>query len=171
VDIWFTSDWHLGHKNIIDHCNRPFKTTGEMDDFILTRYVETVKGTNDIVYHLGDLVWRENTIDDYFLQLYTRKMKGRIILIPGNHDEKLKAKLRPHVEITERLFHLKLNHRWFILCHYPLELWYKHLYGALHFHGHTHGISSYRKNRVDVGFDVWQRPVNLEELIMEVERI
>jgi calcineurin-like phosphoesterase family protein len=31
ADVWFTSDFHLGHFNIIRYCNRPFVDTQEMN--------------------------------------------------------------------------------------------------------------------------------------------
>jgi hypothetical protein len=35
INTWFTADFHLGHQNIIRYCNRPFHSTGEMDEAIL----------------------------------------------------------------------------------------------------------------------------------------
>jgi calcineurin-like phosphoesterase family protein len=35
-DIWFTSDFHFGHHNIIRYCNRPFANTQEMDAVIVS---------------------------------------------------------------------------------------------------------------------------------------
>jgi hypothetical protein len=35
INTWFTSDFHLGHQNIIRYCSRPFHSTGEMDEAIL----------------------------------------------------------------------------------------------------------------------------------------
>ena len=34
-NVWFTADFHLGHKNIIRYCNRPSDTVEEMNRTIL----------------------------------------------------------------------------------------------------------------------------------------
>ena len=35
INVWFTSDFHLGHRNIIPYCNRPFDSIDDMDATIL----------------------------------------------------------------------------------------------------------------------------------------
>ena len=54
---YFTSDLHLGHRNIIRLCNRPFATIEEMDETLIRNW--NAKVTNgDTVYILGDLLFR-----------------------------------------------------------------------------------------------------------------
>ncbi len=53
ADTWFTSDFHLGHFNIIRYCNRPFADTQEMNEAIVERMNASVK-PNDVLYFLGD---------------------------------------------------------------------------------------------------------------------
>ena len=48
-DIWFTTDFHFGHSNIIRYCNRPFRDVAEMDQTILERLKASVK-PNDTLY-------------------------------------------------------------------------------------------------------------------------
>jgi calcineurin-like phosphoesterase family protein len=52
-DIWFTTDFHFGHSNIIRYCNRPFRDVVEMDQTILERLNASVK-LHDTLYFLGD---------------------------------------------------------------------------------------------------------------------
>lgn len=52
--IFFTSDQHYGHKNVITYCNRPFTSVEEMNDKLVEFHNQTVTKKDDLVYHLGD---------------------------------------------------------------------------------------------------------------------
>lgn len=89
-NIWFSSDLHLFHRNILtfkDQFGRltrgsKFDNIDQMNDCILTKHNERVKD-GDIWYCLGDLTF---SYGDDFAQLIS-KFKGRKRLIPGNHDD------------------------------------------------------------------------------------
>ena len=55
--IFFTADLHLGHKNIIRHCSRPFSSVGEMDAAIVAQ-INSKCGANDTLWVLGDFAFR-----------------------------------------------------------------------------------------------------------------
>lgn len=59
VKIWFTSDTHFGHNNIMKFCQRPWKTVEEMDNALIQNW-NSVVGENDIVFHLGDFAFAPN---------------------------------------------------------------------------------------------------------------
>jgi calcineurin-like phosphoesterase family protein len=50
---WFSSDWHLGHENIIRICDRPFSSVEEMDKTIMGNMLSVMK-RKDTLYFLGD---------------------------------------------------------------------------------------------------------------------
>ncbi len=52
--IYFTSDTHFGHKNIIKHTGRPFYSIQEMDDILVRNWNRKV-GVYDDIYILGDV--------------------------------------------------------------------------------------------------------------------
>ena len=80
--IWFTSDTHFGHNNILKFCKRPWVTIKEMDEALITNW-NSVVGTNDIVFHLGDFAFASNSRWKEIIS----SLNGNIYLIAGNHDE------------------------------------------------------------------------------------
>ena len=51
--LFFTSDTHFNHTNILQYCNRPFKIVDQMNETIITNWNNVVE-PDDIVFHLGD---------------------------------------------------------------------------------------------------------------------
>ena len=51
--VFFTSDTHFNHTNIIRFCNRPFKDVTHMNETIIANW-NSVVGPDDIIFHLGD---------------------------------------------------------------------------------------------------------------------
>ena len=81
VMLWFTSDHHFGHANIIKYHDRPFADVGEMNRRMLEIWNDTVD-EGDEVWHVGDVAMgdRSQTL------AYMKQAKGKKTLIPGNHD-------------------------------------------------------------------------------------
>lgn len=150
--IWFTSDLHFGHRNIIQFCNRPFKSVEEMDETLIENWNSVVK-PNDLVFNLGDFAFAPNW---RWAELLGR-LNGTHILILGNHDIS-----RWPGDSTMRLFHrveqqmlLKIDGRLIYLNHYPF-LCYAGTYrlpsdAVLQLHGHVHsGPNSDSKGKDDM---------------------
>lgn len=79
--IWFTSDTHFGHANIIRLSNRPFGSVEEMNEEIVRRWNEVVS-PDDSVIHLGDVAL--GSIAES-LPIVSR-LNGAKMLVVGNHD-------------------------------------------------------------------------------------
>jgi calcineurin-like phosphoesterase family protein len=79
--IWFTSDHHFGHKNIIEFSKRPFASVDEMNVEMIKRWNEKVR-QDDIVYHVGDFA----LMSPGKLRQLRSQLNGRICLITGNHE-------------------------------------------------------------------------------------
>ena len=61
--IYFTSDLHFGHENVIRFDNRPFETVDEMDAELIRRWNAKVD-RGDLVYVLGDMIWKTKNDED-----------------------------------------------------------------------------------------------------------
>ena len=60
--IFFTSDLHFGHENVLRFDHRPFASVEEMDDELIRRWNAKV-APGDLVYVLGDLIWKSRNDD------------------------------------------------------------------------------------------------------------
>ena len=169
--IYFTSDTHYNHANILEYCKdtRPFETIEEHDEALIRNWNAKV-GPEDVVWHLGDFAMGDRKVGVNAL----RQLNGQVNFIHGNHDQKI-LKM---TEFTDQLnWHgpykeiaLKFDDGFKVpvtLCHFPLEIWNHRHHGAWCFHGHTHGSfpSPNWQRRVDVGVDVWNfAPVSQDEI-------
>ena len=84
-DVFFISDTHFNHANIISYCNRPFKDVEEMNDVLVENW-NNVVGENDIVYHLGDFGFMSGPSPQHDIFHISRQLNGKIHLVRGNHD-------------------------------------------------------------------------------------
>ena len=61
--IYYISEPHFGHANIIRLCSRPFDSVEEMDKVIMENWNLHVSDSDDI-YILGDLMFRNTRPPD-----------------------------------------------------------------------------------------------------------
>lgn len=134
-DIYFISDTHFGHDNCWKLFKqpdgvtplRPFTSTQEMDEMMISNWNNVVK-PQDHVYHLGDIV-----INKKFMPLLSRLM-GHKRLVPGNHD--MYPEL--HAPYFEKIYGVRVFDD-MILSHIPLkETSITPRFGT-NVHGHLHG--------------------------------
>ena len=76
--VFFTSDTHFNHTNIIRFCSRPFKDVEHMNETLIANWNRVV-GPDNIVFHLGDFCLggsAENLRQNYtkYFELITMQM-------------------------------------------------------------------------------------------------
>jgi len=171
MKYWFTADTHLGHGAIIRFCGRPFQSVEEMDE-VLVRNWNSVVSPDDTIYHLGDFALGNLQR----LRSYRERLRGRIILIRGNHDRRSEAfdslfdEVHDLHEITTSWRSKPLR---IVLCHYALRVWSGSHYGAWHLYGHSHGKlpDDPQALSLDVGVDCWSyRPISLDDIGLTIEK-
>lgn len=164
--IWFTSDQHFYHKNIIKICRNRFDTIEDMHKEIIYKFNSKVK-KDDIVYFLGDFSFGSVAKTKEILE----QLNGRKNLILGNHDSKKmykNAEIKSYFELITDYYELKINGQMYILCHYPFESWRNKSYGAIHLYGHVHDndkLLNSINGRYHVGVDTNNfYPISIEEV-------
>lgn len=161
--IYFISDTHFYHSNIIKYCDRPFNNINEMNETIINNWNNNVT-KQDTIYHLGDFCLSS---DDEIKNIFNR-LNGNIILIRGNHDRKL-------VKFYEDIGFKVLTHAPIILDEYKLMLSHvplpdskiKEEYINLHGHIHNKKISDdYSESKhINLSVDVTSyKPISLDEI-------
>lgn len=78
--IFFTSDLHIWHTNVIRYCSRPFSSIEEMNEMLVKNWNDTV-GPEDSVYCLGDFAIAFRPVETF-----SSRLNGKKYLVPGNHD-------------------------------------------------------------------------------------
>lgn len=137
--IFFTSDLHFGHNNIMRFCNRPWKSVEEMDEGLIKNW-NSVVGKDDIVFNLGDFAFAPNWRWKELLE----KLNGHHYLVLGNHDVQRWPgdAIMELFERVEQQMIVKIDDRWVYLNHYPFLCYggsYRGPKNAVYaLHGHVH---------------------------------
>ena len=82
-NVWFTSDTHFNHANIIKYCNRPFASVEEMNEKLIENWNSVVR-KDDLTWCLGDFCLGPD--QKKHIPELVSKLNGRINLVLGNHD-------------------------------------------------------------------------------------
>jgi len=92
---FITSDWHIGHTNILNFCKRPFKDMDHMHRVLINNYNNTVP-KDGICYFGGDM----GMCDMELLNGIISQLNGTKILILGNHDKNMNAMYRAGFDLV-----------------------------------------------------------------------
>lgn len=79
--VAFTSDTHYGHKNVIQHCNRPFISIWHMETELIERYNSKI-GPSDTVLWVGDCFFTNKSDAKQIMG----RLNGTKLVVLGNHD-------------------------------------------------------------------------------------
>ncbi len=173
--MWFTSDQHYGHRNIIDYSSRPFADVEEMTRELVARHNAAV-GVHDTVWHLGDF-----SLDERLVPKVLPLLNGRHRLVSGNHDrchpchKKHQSAVRKYLHFGFETVSTEVHMGPWLLCHLPYvgdsanepryPEWRPKDEGKWLLHGHVHELWKTRDRMINVGVDQWgYAPVHLSTL-------
>lgn len=153
--IYFTSDLHLGHVNIINHCERPFDNITAMNHAIIDAINDTVD-SSDLLYILGDFCFRGKKPIQYRPFIKCRN----IHIILGNHDKL--SHFTPHIskqfKSVSPVAEITYCRQKIFMSHYPHRSWPASHRGSWMLYGHTHANLDHMDQQsnmktLDVGID------------------
>lgn len=130
---YFSSDWHLGHENVIKFSGRVFESIEKMNEQIITNMISVLR-PGDEFYFLGDLAWKSYSLNQFF-DKWPKSIGFHWIL--GNHDKSWTS-FRNRCSSVSDLKKIKINETTVILCHYPMLTWDKSHYNSWMLFGHHH---------------------------------
>ena len=172
MSVYFTSDTHFGHSNIIKYCQRPFLFDPGLDkdrlydprnldvdhmDEIMIKNWNSVVQSHDTIYHLGDFAFYK---DQRKTRNVIRRLNGNKILIRGNHDKYLEPETLQMFNSVHSYYEFSVpdkdaGKQMIVLLHYSMNVWNRSHRGSWHLFGHSHGTLQDNPNSLsfDVGSD------------------
>lgn len=196
--LYFTSDWHIGHTNVIKFDNRPFKDVDEMAKVLIKNFNMLVP-THGITYFLGDMGLCANGL----LKTVIDQLHGTKILVRGNHDGKMDAMYEVGFDMVTEKAQITIGDSIVTMTHCPLkglfredttgmsgadgtDNWHgewKHKnrfsiedFGQFHLHGHIHSPNKGKSQRIlgrqmDIGVTANKyKPVPIADIISWINK-
>lgn len=118
-NTWFTSDWHVGHNNVLTFCSDSrghFKDIEEMHAALIKNYNNTVK-PDKTCYFLGDFAFKGVEYGTEVL----KQMNGKKILVRGNHDKGHQSLKNMGFDAVIDSFEIKIAGIHVTASHFPLS--------------------------------------------------
>jgi calcineurin-like phosphoesterase family protein len=187
-NVWFTSDTHYGHSNLVRGVTnwrnvegeipieqvRNFSTVEDMNELMVENINKNVN-PSDWLIHLGD--WSFGGYDK--IQEFREQINcNNIVLILGNHDHHIQREIPKFKKMFNHITHyeeLKVTRgnnpsNTMVLCHYPIISWNQMHHGSFMLHGHQHlkGERIFGQGkRMDIGLSGSEEfsPYHIEEII------
>lgn len=167
--IFFTSDHHFFHKQVIKYCNRPYDSEPKMRKDLISRHNQIVR-KDDTVYFVGDVAMLGASQWEH-LKGIVNSLNGNKHLIFGNHDEfKWQRYLdigfisvHSALQLTIEEFNLVLAHDPSVYCAIDPK--------SILLCGHVHTLFRSVKDRlvVNVGVDQWDfTPITIDHIRKEL---
>lgn len=175
VKTWVYSDPHFYHQNICTFMNydgtkvRPWDDADHMTEDMIGWYNELVDD-QDRVYILGDVAFSAAN-----MQKTVGRMKGRKVLVPGNHEP---PKMRKYFDLFDDVRGYVVK-KGFIMSHMPIHVqsmgrWQLNIHGHLHNNVvHETGYGEDYRERADTRYycacveRTNFRPILLDDILKE----
>lgn len=193
MNVWFTSDLHIGHKKIqeirgADHAALGRGWPEDHDDYLAWSWDQFVE-KDDVVWVLGDISSGTKSAQLDALE-WIKARKGKKHLVIGNHDgphplhrdsykwfpaymeafESVQMAARRRIPLEEGHLQVFMSHFPYAGDHTEEERyseWRLKDCGHILLHGHTHSRErvSLSGRQIHVGVDAWGfRPAHLDEI-------
>ncbi len=113
--VFFTSDTHFNHTNIIRFCSRPFKDVEHMNETLIANWNRVVgRIISYFILATSVLVALLNG------QKILKRLNGKIYLIAGNHDMKnLRQNYTKYFELITMQMYIEVDKQKIYLNHCP----------------------------------------------------
>ena len=147
-DVLVTSDLHLGHANVIEYTNRPFRDADQMDNALWDNLQATLEPDKVLVV-VGDVAVRDGLNAVTWQQIRDLDCRQRHLVI-GNHDLTGAGQLR--AQGFDHIWSLMVSgvEPPLIWTHYPLN---EVPDGYVNIHGHVHDDPPRRTPHINVSVE------------------
>lgn len=125
--VYFTSDTHFGHSNLIKNF-RGFESSDEHNQWLIDDWNSVVK-KRDLVIHLGDV-----SLDHKILVDIMPKLNGTKKLVIGNHDS---GPIKFYLKYFSKIYGV-WNYNGYLLSHMPIHPQELQFRVKKNIHGHIH---------------------------------
>ena len=169
---WFSADFHLGHINFTRGVSkwddkrkcRDFDTVEEMTETVIKSVNDTVPYDHRII-NVGDILFGpKNKFHEFFDRINCKNH----IFLKGNHDDWFDkpeyAGYSDRFEWYDNYLECSFGKKLVCIFHYAARVWRDSHKGSYFLFGHSHNTLPPVGRQLDVGWDVWKRPISFREV-------